>query len=139
MTKDEILDYATQSPQNTNRAVLSGMLNALVGSEGGGGVLAVLSGYIYIEEDDDYVTRLNKTWQEIYDALSAGIPVFVYTGTVEVEDGITAEGQFVQIVRRQIVDDTEIEYIVRYTAFDDYGDKHTYTLYADGPNGYPEA
>ena len=36
MTKDEILEYATQSPQNTNRAVLSGMLDALVESEGGG-------------------------------------------------------------------------------------------------------
>ena len=37
MTKEEILDYATQSPQNTNRAVLNGMLGALIETESGGG------------------------------------------------------------------------------------------------------
>lgn len=37
MTKKEILDYITETPGNTNRAVLGDMLDSFEGGSGGGG------------------------------------------------------------------------------------------------------
>jgi hypothetical protein len=37
MTKEEILDYITSTPENANRRVLSDMIDELISSSGGGG------------------------------------------------------------------------------------------------------
>lgn len=37
MNKETILDYATKTPENTNRNVLSGMLDSFLSSNSGGG------------------------------------------------------------------------------------------------------
>ena len=51
---NEIFDYVMNSPEDTNPAVLRGMLNSIEG--GGGGVLVVHS--VYGKQD----TSLDKTW-----------------------------------------------------------------------------
>lgn len=63
MTKEEILDYITSTPENTNRRVLSDMLDEF-NSGGGGGALIV-------EVDGDLSSGffLNKTAGEIINAL----------------------------------------------------------------------
>ena len=46
MTKEEILNYVMDTPDNTNRRVLSDMLDEFTSSSGGGG--------IFTFEIDDY-------------------------------------------------------------------------------------
>ena len=58
---DEIFNYVMNSPENTNPAVLRSMLNSIE-EGGGGGVLVVTLG----------VNALDKTWQEIHDAMLIG-------------------------------------------------------------------
>lgn len=60
MTKKEILDYITETPGNTNRAVLGDMLDSFEGGSGGGGAEPLI---VKLN-----VGTLDKTWQEIYDA-----------------------------------------------------------------------
>lgn len=79
MEIDEIVDYATKSPENTNPAVLRSMLGQLSGGgSGGGGVMAI--------------TTMTTTWQEVKDALEAGKVVVYVTknsGTDEVVGWVT--------------------------------------------------
>ena len=100
MEKDEILNYVTNTPENTNRAVLGDMLDSYNGgdrsilpevtADDNGDVLTVVEGVwaaaapsgggsssgclviggTYDEGTDTYT--LNKTWQEIFDAMSNG-------------------------------------------------------------------
>ena len=58
MGKEEILDYVMNSPGNTNRAVLSGMLDSVTGGSGGETLIV-----------NDVGGTSDKTWQEIYDAM----------------------------------------------------------------------
>lgn len=62
MTKEDILDYVMNTPNNTNRMVLSNMLDELQVSSG--------SNCLIVEETTiDGVVTLNKTAGEIIDAL----------------------------------------------------------------------
>lgn len=76
MTIDEIIKYAFESPENTNPNVLRSMLNEI---EGEGGDTPAPSGEetMVININDD---QLNKTWQEINDALNQDIIVYCRTG-----------------------------------------------------------
>lgn len=61
MDKETIIDYVTKTPANTNKAVLSGMLDGI--AQGGGAEPLIVT---------DVDGTLNKTWQEIYDAMTQG-------------------------------------------------------------------
>ena len=65
MTKEEILNYVMDTPNNTNRMVLGDMIDELVNSSssGGGGLVVTWDG------GSDY---LDKTWQEIHDVMVSG-------------------------------------------------------------------
>ena len=72
MTKEEILDYVMDTPDNTNRRVLSDMLDEFSSSNGGGGMLVVtVSG-------EPYSRTLDKTYREIAEAVSSGSDVMVH-------------------------------------------------------------
>ena len=74
MTKKDIINYVTETPQNTNPAILNTMLDQL-SSGGGGGVepLIVKEG-----ETIGSTTYLDKTFGEIIDAFKAKRPVYYY-------------------------------------------------------------
>lgn len=59
MGNKEVIDYVMNSPGNTNKAVLKGLLGDIAGDGSGGDVLTVTV--------DEGVA--DKTWQEIYDAM----------------------------------------------------------------------
>lgn len=66
MTKEEILDYITSTPENTNRRVLSDMIDELVNSSSGGfGDIVVVKCPITIEGD---VWTATKTAGELWAA-----------------------------------------------------------------------
>ena len=71
MTEDEIVEYATHSPENTNPAVLRDMLGQL----SGGGSAAFL---ICEMEGTDYHRKLDKTYGEIFAAMSEHTPVIIF-------------------------------------------------------------
>ena len=66
MDKDTILDYVTETPHNTNRAVLNSMLNQLGG--GGGGA------YVFVPTGSPMV--LDKTFAEIKAMLESGVVLY---------------------------------------------------------------
>lgn len=79
MEIDEIVDYATNSPENTNPAVLRSMLSQLNGGSSSGGYPYVIE-TMYDETIGEYgAVRTVKTAAEIYDiynaADQAGAPV----------------------------------------------------------------
>lgn len=77
MTKEEILDYITSTPENANRRVLSDMIDELISSSGGGG--GGLIANITIAQSGVVETyTLDKTWQEINDAMTSGKLVLLY-------------------------------------------------------------
>ena len=63
MTEDEIVEYATHSPENTNPAVLRGMLSQL---SGGG------SSEPFVVTWDEDQNHTNVTFQELKQALESG-------------------------------------------------------------------
>lgn len=64
---NEIFNYVMNSPENTNPAVLRGMLNSIEG--GGGGALVV-----HVDRNG----TLDKTWREIRDAAD-NMPLLIVT------------------------------------------------------------
>lgn len=70
MTKEEILDYVSQTPENTNRMVLSDMLDEFSSGSSSGGL-------VVHETESSGVYTLDKTWKEIYDAMAEGTPVVI--------------------------------------------------------------
>lgn len=66
MEIDEIVDYATKSPENTNPAVLRSMLSQLNGGSGGVQV------FIVSVTEDGVIWTCDKTWREIADAYDGG-------------------------------------------------------------------
>ncbi len=75
MEIDEIVDYATKSPENTNPAVLRSMLGQLSGGSGGASGLVVTMTH----ESSPLGPRLvgDKTYGEVYDALTAARQVVI--------------------------------------------------------------
>lgn len=124
MEIDEIVDYATKSPENTNPAVLRGMLSQLNGGSG--------SGYPYVIETvyDDTIgeygaVRTVKTAAEVYDiynaALEAGVPVLC--GDVE--------GRVFEVYCEEVGDeaDGDLRYIFGVTTMQIPTDFHATTMY----------
>lgn len=70
MTKQEIIDYVMNSPANSNRAVLKGMLDSV--AEASGGRLRV---NIASSDQTEGTITYDKTWQEVHDALESGMDV----------------------------------------------------------------
>ena len=100
MDKNDILDYVTETPGNTNRAVLGSMLDSVGGtdlpavtSDDNGKVLTVVDGTWDKAENtsgsDLFIvtflssTTVDKSYSEIYSAYQAGkIIAFNYSGTL---------------------------------------------------------
>ena len=105
--ENEILDYIMNSPENTNPAILGQMLDANSGTklpeptpEDNGKVLGVSEGQyalvsggggggssglvVHVQRVDDSAI-LDKTWQEIWDAYTAGTMVVILDAVIENE------------------------------------------------------
>lgn len=99
MDKDKVIDYVMNTPHNTNRQVLEGMLDGAdsgaglpaVSEEDEGKVLTVVNGEWDKAESssNDNIFQVNfrligmdytadKTFAEVYEAISNGKNVFVY-------------------------------------------------------------
>ena len=74
MTKEEILDYVVNSPENTNRMVLSDMLNELVSSSGGGVTVVHYSGD---------AGHLDITAEELLAAAKSSYTILVFASDTE--------------------------------------------------------
>ena len=72
MTKQEIIDYVTTTPQNTNRRILAQQLDSLDG--GGSGGLHVTISY----DQGAGVHSASHTVEEIYEAVKTGPVTGVY-------------------------------------------------------------
>ena len=80
ITKQDILEYVMNSPYNTNPNVLNPMLEEYGEGSGSGGdcLLATL-------DPDSF--KLNKTWQEIHDALEEyGVGKVIIVKSIEEHD-----------------------------------------------------
>ena len=76
MDKNQILDYVMNSPGNTNRAVLSGMLDSITGNEVARFDVNVTMDY---QTDHYEVTGWDKTFEEIFEAYNSGKIIVAHT------------------------------------------------------------
>ena len=67
MDKNDILDYVTETPGNTNRAVLGSMLDSMGGGGSDSNTIIVT-----VSSPDPYTTVASMTSLEILDAMSNG-------------------------------------------------------------------
>ena len=79
MTKEEILNYITSTPENANRRVLSDMLDELVNSSGSGGGSSFFVAKIIADSNWENFT-FDKTFEELLAAVNSFTPVFGYIG-----------------------------------------------------------
>ena len=99
MEIDEIVDYATKSPENTNPAVLRSMLGQLSGGGTSGLVVTMTI------EPSSLGPRLvgDKTYGEVYDALTAAKQVVIIypygndLNVIAVDRGYKLEGGLISI------------------------------------------
>lgn len=68
MTEDEIVEYVTHTPENTNPAVLRSMLQQYNNGSGGNGTLIVNE----LLDESSQTTILDKNWNEIKTAFDNG-------------------------------------------------------------------
>ena len=125
MEIDEIVDYATNSPENTNPAVLRSMLSQLSGGGSSGS-----SPYVIETMWDDTIgeygaVRTVKTAAEIYEicnaALEAGVPVLC--GDVE--------GRVFEVYCEEVGDeaDGDLRYVFEVTIMQIPTDFNSTTIY----------
>ena len=112
MDKNDILDYVTETPGNTNRAVLGSMLDSFTG---GGGTNTLVVGV------DPETYTLDKTWNEINNAFP-NVYVSITTEDVIAKAPISVSA-------------SEGEYIVVILG----GPDITVALFIDSADGYPSA
>lgn len=74
MTKKEIIDYIMETPQNTNPAILSQMLDEIAG-EGGGSMEPLVVNAINTSLS---AYEMDKTVGELEEAFSRGTPITMY-------------------------------------------------------------
>ena len=75
MDKDTILDYVTETPGNTNRAVLSGMLDSIEG--GGSGSNVVVVTFNATGSNDDYtITSASHSVDEVKTLVSTNANIY---------------------------------------------------------------
>ena len=126
MIKKEILDYVMNTPGNTNYSVLKSLLDR----EGGGASSVLVCNVV----KGDYGYRsLDKTWQEIVDALLTGVPV--YARYDESYEGYEDDYSMVRIQDYGYSASTNTNYYVmcRYNATS--SDRNAW--FCDTPDGYP--
>ena len=88
MTKKEILDYITETPGNTNRAVLGDMLDSFEGG-GGSGTEPLIVRYDHTEVNGNIYTHyFDRTWQEVANALTNFTPIYIH--------GFTAHSEYIE-------------------------------------------
>ena len=75
MGNKEVIDYVMNSPGNTNKAVLKGLLGDTASGGSGDGVFMVEYG----TKGNTTILELKATWQEIYDAHASGKLVITHT------------------------------------------------------------
>ena len=147
MTKEEILDYVTETPGNTNRNVLGSMLNQFAKSEGGGGgaepvYLYVLdhaiesddtlppipeefSGYHWEISDNHYAVSLSENgtalkFGELVSIIKQGSPIYVVD--------VAPEGGYGSMIQN-IYELFMAENIYRWNDEEDY---HVSALFSSG-------
>ena len=69
MDKDKIIDYVMNSPANTNKAVLEGMLD---GVDGGGSNVIVITANIIQNGDSYSIDSVSHTYDEMTTLLNSG-------------------------------------------------------------------
>ena len=90
MEIEDIIDYVTTTPENSNPAVLRGMLGQLNNNNSStNNSLIVHMIWVYNEDEDNDELQLDKTWNEIHTAFSAGNPVIIVNED-QLENTITA-------------------------------------------------
>lgn len=130
MDKEYIVDYATRSPENTNKAVLRSMLDSI--DEGGGGLPYVV---IPVHRNEQGYYVLEKTWQEIYDIVSSST-MAVTCLTEETTSSVTGQRSIFNFVSKvEYVDATAQEGPVEWTV--QVGNNSSNQFYATSANDYP--
>jgi hypothetical protein len=128
MTKQNIIDYVMNTPENTNRAVLSSMLDSV---SGGGTEPLIL-------EWDSETSTTNKTWQEVYNALASGVPC--YERSISSETAVSesvANVQLRPIIKAAVTESTYSIYVL--CLFGDNDSVVAVQYSTDAPNNYFEA
>lgn len=91
---DEIINYVSETPENTNNRILRPMLerlgNSSSGSTGGGGVMIAR----LISDNSTDRATLDKTFQEMYNAVISGSPVYIYNDVSNSEPTTTISEDF---------------------------------------------
>lgn len=100
-------------------------LNDIIEQGGGGGGGSGGSGVLIVNVVEDPTEHLDKTWQEIYDAVKSGTPVFIKT-LYEASDEMTVQLNLINYV--SFWEDDNPPYKVQT-------DGDTYTC--STANGYP--
>lgn len=125
MEIDEIVDYATKSPENTNPAVLRSMLSQLSGGSSSGNYPYIIE-TVYDDTIGEYgAVRTVKTAAEVYEicnaALEAGVPVLC--GDVE--------GRVFEVYCEEVGDeaDGDLRYIFGVTTMQIPTDFNATTMY----------
>lgn len=128
MTKNEILDYVMNTPDNTNRMVLSDMLDSFSSGSSSGGLVV----HVTLEAG---ASVFDKTWQEIHDAMEAGTSVLVVVPPAEEDEPSTVfpviecnfagseyqGGGYLVVIRDSLA----------------YGDTGQYVYQCNAASGYP--
>ena len=78
MTKEEILDYITSTPENANGRVLSDMLNELVNSSGGGGSSPLIEEFTWSGSGYDMGYYSTDDVDDIFAAYDSGRTVIFH-------------------------------------------------------------
>ena len=84
MDKDTILEYVTETPGNTNRAVLGSMLDSMSG--GGSSSNVFVADVIATNTNGTYSCTSDVNYSDIVDAYNAGKAIIV-RGTINPNDG----------------------------------------------------
>ena len=74
MTKEEIIEYVMETPENTNPNVLEGMLDELVNSSGGGSMPFYVT---FSGDSSDSTAACDKTFAEVKEAYDAGKVIII--------------------------------------------------------------
>ena len=102
MDKETILNYVTETPGNTNRAVLSGMLDSI--AESGCGVLIVH--FSQIEPSGAW--SADKTFEEVHEGLTNGMPVIAH---IETKRETTSLGVLSDYITAPMIMDNHVQYL----------------------------
>ncbi len=121
VTKEEILNYVDNTPENSNRNVLSGMLDNYSGGGGSGGA-SIITCELSVDEEDRSTLTATKTAGEL---IAADYVIFYLCPA----DGIKVFANFLQ---------GSVDINGLYSFYLKVGtDDLLVTLYAESADGYP--